>query len=359
MKILVSIGDLSFGGAERVLSILSGTFADSFEEVIYLLWTTTPDCYKIDSRIRIARLPEISMESKKIKNIKSFRRFVEAESPDLIVSFLTPFNMLILLSGVAARYKVIVCERNDPNNIKGGWIMRIIRNHLYRKAKLCLMQTEHEKNGYPKYIRTKSRVIYNPVNMSEHYRGCALKTEKEDLIVSVGRLHHQKNQAMIIKMMQRLHPIFPKCKLVIYGEGELRDELEKMISDMKLGDVVLLPGSSPRVWDNIIRAKCFILSSDYEGMSNALIEAMCLGLPVISAKVSGATDLIQDGVNGVLIDVRDENALFDSTVRLLKNPDYAKSLAMQAVKVYDKLSLDTIGREWVRVMKEVENKTQI
>lgn len=359
MKVLVSIGSLSFGGAERVLSILSGTFADSFEEVIYLLWTDTPDFYKIDQRIRIARLPEIGGTDSRVRNVKAFRRFVGTERPDLIVSFLTPFNMLVLLSGIAKKYKVIVCERIDPNNIKGGWIMRQIRNRLYRKADLCLMQTEHEKAGYPEHIRAKSRVIYNPVNMPEHYRGLALESGKEDLIVSVGRLHPQKNQAMIIRMMHRLHPIFPTYRLVIYGEGELRSELEKMVSDLGLEEVVSLPGSSSRVWDNIVSARCFILSSDYEGMSNALIEAMCLGLPVISTRVSGATDLIQDGVSGVLIDVRDDDALFDSTVRLLENSEYAGSLASQATKVYDKLALETIGREWARVMKEVSNNTQI
>ncbi len=353
MKLLVSIGSLAFGGAERVLSILSGTFAESFDEVIYLLWMDTPDCYKIDSRIRIVRLPEISGTSSRVKNIKSFRRFVEAENPDLIVSFLTPFNMLVLLSGVAERYKVIVCERLDPNIVKGGWIMKQIRNRLYQKADLCLVQTEYERAGFPKNIRNKSRVIYNPVNMPVHYLGSALEAEKEDLIVSVGRLHPQKNQAMIIRMMRRLHPIFPTYRMVIYGEGELRDELEKMVSDFGLNDVVSLPGSSPKVWDNIIRAKCFILSSDYEGMSNALIEAMCLGLPVISTKVSGSTDLIQDGVNGLLIDVGEEDALFDNIVKLLENPDTAKSLASQAAKVYDKLALDTIGREWVGAMKDV------
>lgn len=357
MKLLVSIGSLAFGGAERVLSILSSTFADSFEEVTYLLWMDIPDCYKIDPRIRLVRLPDISGTNNKIKNIRAFRQFVEAEEPDLVVSFLTPFNMLALMSGIAGRHKVIVCERNDPNNIKGGWIMRQLRNQLYRKADLCLMQTEHEMAAYPKYIRKKSRVIYNPVNMATDYLGSAIKADKENLIVSVGRLHPQKNQAMMIKMMQRLHPIFPTYKLVIYGEGEIRSNLEKMISDLGLEDVVSLPGSSSKVWDSISHAKCFILSSNYEGMSNALIEAMCLGLPVISTKVSGSTDLIQDGVNGLLIDVGDEDALFEKAKYLLDNPDSAESMAAEATKVYDKLALDTIGREWVKVINEVANKS--
>lgn len=353
MKLLVSNGSLSFGGAERVLSILSGIFAESFDEVIYLLWMDTPDCYKIDSTIRLVRLPEISKTNNRLKNVRAFRQLVASERPDTIVSFLTPFNMLVLLSGVSRWCKIIVCERNDPNNIKGGWVMRQIRNMLYKKADLCLAQTEHERAGYPKHIRERIRVIYNPVNMPVNYVGSALSAEKEELIVSVGRLHPQKNQKIMIRMMSKLHPIYPTYKLVIYGDGEMRGELEALISELGLQGVVLMPGTSSQVWDCIARAKLFIMSSDYEGMSNALIEAMCLGLPVISTRVSGSTDLIQDGINGVLIDVGDEEALLENTVRLIEDPVYAVTLAGEASKVYDKLTLDKIGREWVDVIKEI------
>lgn len=352
-KLLVSIGTLSAGGAERVLSILSKVFADSFDEVLYVLWYDMPMHYQIDERVKIVILPCLSATESRIRNMFVLRKLVLLENPTLILSFLTPFNMLVLSALVGISVKVIVCERNDPHNIKGKRIMEVIRNLLYRRADACLVQTHYGRECYPSYIRKKMSVIYNPIIMPQDMIGKAVLAEKEDLFVSVGRLHPQKNQKMMISDMERFNQIYPSYKLIIYGEGECRTELEEYIRKKGLLNIVFLLGESKSIWDKLLSAKAFLLSSNYEGMSNALIEAMCLGLPVISTKVSGSTDLIQDGENGFLVDIQDEKAMLEKMLLLANNANKAKWIGENASQLYQILNYDIISKQWIEHLGKI------
>lgn len=144
-----------------------------------------------------------------------------------------------------------------------------------------------------------------------------------------------------------MHNLYPDYCLVIYGEGAARKELENYISRFSLQKFILLPGNRTNVLDEMKKASMFVLSSNFEGMSNALIEAMCLGLPCISTKVSGSTDLINDGANGLLIDLDDREQLFNAMKRIIEDEEFALSLGMEATKIYSQLNVDKISKEWV------------
>ena len=105
------------------------------------------------------------------------------------------------------------------------------------------------------------------------------------------------------------------------------------------------------VYNSIKNASMFIMTSEYEGMSNSLIEAMCLGLPCISTKVSGATDLIRNGENGILIDVDDVIALTEAMSTLAENAEFAYKLSINAAKTYQKLKSDIIAKQWINCLK--------
>ena len=96
----------------------------------------------------------------------------------------------------------------------------------------------------------------------------------------------------------------------------------------------------------------FVLTSEYEGMSNSLIEAMCLGLPCISTKVSGATDLIQSGDNGVLIDIDDTQGLLIAMTEIADNPVYAKIIGENATQIYQILKSEVISKHWVSCLQQ-------
>ena len=346
-KLFISIGTLTSGGAERVVSILTHPFAENFDQVEILLWHHAPVHYELDSRVKVTYLPVLSGSENRLKNCRYFRNSVKKQQPDLLLSFLTPFNMLTIVSLWGCRIKTVVCERNDPHFLKGGRMMEWIRNFLYRFADGALVQTNYGLACYPSYIRKKMKVIYNPIIMPSVLLGRALQTPKENLFVSVGRLEPQKNQEMLIRAFARFCNNHPEYRLTIYGEGSLRNELERLISNLGLQEKVMLPGSCKDVWQKLLNAKAFLLPSNAEGMSNALIEAMCLGLPVVSTKVSGSTDLIADGVNGYLIELNDEDAMVHSLDMIANNEERMKLVGQNAVKLYDKLNCTSIANEWM------------
>ena len=347
MKLIVVIGTLRVGGAERVISILSGPFADSFKEVQYVLWDSNEVCYSIDPRVKIVSLTDLLNKGNRYQKILGFRRYVKKERPNLILSFLTPFNMLTLSALIGIGIPVIVSERADPKWVKGGRLMIGVRNILYLKAKCILTQTEYAKSCYKGKLNAKSKVIYNPVMMDDWMVGKALNSTKKKAFVTAGRLEPVKNQAMMIDAFRFFHESHPDYQLIIYGDGPMRNELSSHIQSVGLQYSVVLAGNVDGLWEKMSTSECFLLTSTNEGMSNAMIEAMCLGLPVVSTKVSGATDLIEDGKNGFLIDINDTSALSHRMSQLADSDSLRRSIGNQAKEVYQLLKKDIICKEWV------------
>lgn len=348
-KILIVCGTLESGGAERVISILSKPFAAKYQNVKIITWRHAPIFYKIDSRVEILPLPSEATSHNLIIKLFAFRKLVKKEHPDLILSFLTIFNMFTLVSLLGIKIPIIVAERNDPRFIKGGGLIKFIRNLLYLKASGILCQTQSIKDYFKGKLRQKSDIIYNPVVIPDNLIGKAIKTPKKNRIVTIGRLHPQKNQKLLINSFIEFHKSHPDYILSIYGKGELEDELSKYINDVSMTNFIELVGEQKDVYQLILDSKVFVLSSDFEGMPNALIEAMSLGLPCISTKVSGAIDLIENEINGILVD-SNTKSISNALNKLVDNPDFANSIAHNAVDVHKKLNIDHISNLWIKYL---------
>lgn len=353
MKLFITCGALECGGAERVLSVLSGSFADNYKHVTIMMWVDAPIFYEIDSRIRLLSIEKECGSKNIFKKMFWFRCYVFEQKPDLLLSFLTPFNMLSLTALLGWKSPIVVAERNDPRYLKGGTLMKIVRNLLYHRVKGILTQTENNKCYFKGSLYRKTDVIYNPVFMKQNYIGTALRCEKKMEIVSVGRLVPQKNQKMLIYAFKRFHDRRTDSILTIYGEGIERAALADLIVKENLSNCVFLPGTEEHLFDRINSAEMFILSSSYEGMPNALIEAMCLGLPCISTKVSGAVDLINDGENGLLVDIDDTEMMTNAMLCLVSDKEYAKTLAENASVLYSELSVEVISKKWINYINNI------
>ena len=177
--------------------------------------------------------------------------------------------------------------------------------------------------------------------------------KKKKFFVTVGRLEPVKNQRMMIEAFGKFFKYHPEYKLIFYGEGPERVPLEQFIADNCLDDSITLAGRNEKVWDAMSSADCFLLSSNYEGMSNAMIEALCLGLPVISTKVAGATDLIKEDENGYLVDINDSDAMAYFMNRIADDDNLRNRLAVNAVEIYELLRSDKICKQWVEYINEV------
>lgn len=353
MKLFIICGNLRAGGAERVISILANKFVAKGVCIELYTWYKTDIFYTFDERVKIIQIPEESQSTSFFNQMSWFRNSIIETKPDVVLSFLAPFNILTMFSLVGVKIPVLVAERNDPYFVspKYNWFWKIVRNIAYKMADGVLVQTKVNKSHFPWYIRKKAEIIYNPVTFSSDKIGRAFRSEKRKEIVSVTRLEKQKNVPMLIDAFARFRKIHPDYILTIYGEGEERMVLEKKISDMRLNDSVFLPGRKQNVHELIVGAEVFAMASNFEGMSNSLIEAMCLGLPCISTKVSGATDLIEDGKNGLLVDLEDTDEMFKAICEIVDNKEKALEIGKKASAIYDDLNVEVIAEQWLKYIE--------
>ena len=345
MFFVSSLGD---GGAQRVISILSEKMAQSDMDVEIVTYLDVPIIYTINPKVKVTCVEKCTGKKDIVRNLLWLRSYFKKYAK-IVLSFLAPFNMIALVATMGTKVPIVVADRNDPAKVPVNPLIRFGRDVLYGLADHVVVQTEANK-AYFKRLQKKTTVIYNPVDLKE-YTGTALNTEKEKVIVTAGRLMPQKNQKMMVDAFEKIAKKFPEYQLVIYGEGDYRSELEEYIVSKRLQDKVLLPGSVTDLYEKIMRASLFVLSSNYEGMPNALIEAMCMGLPVISTKVSGATDLIQHGKNGLLVEVGSEKELTDAIETMLSDETGRNEMASEAVKISQILLPDEILKQWQGIVR--------
>ena len=345
--LLISCATLSAGGAERVLSILSTPFAEAYERVIYVMWLHAQVFYSIDKRVELVDMENVVGSKNIVKKMWWFRKYVKHEQPDLVLSFLYPWSMKVIASLLFTPFKIVAAERRDGSVVCGGLPIKVLRHLLYLRANGILLQTDGNRKYYGGALAQKVRVIYNPVNIPKESLGIALHTEKEDIVVTVGSFKPEKNHDLLLRSFAVFRQSHPSYKLVIYGDGPQRSAMERLAKELDIDDCIEMPGRTQDVLDKISVARMFVLSSDLEGMPNALIEAMCVGLPCISTKVSGATDLIKSGENGILVPVRSESLMVQTMNLLADNEGYANRLGHKAVDVYQHTNAESICKQWV------------
>lgn len=351
-KILFFICTLDDGGAQRVVSMLSSKMVERGFDVEVLKYYKSENIYPISEKVKITTVEEETNTTNKLTNMLWMRKYFR-NNADIIISFLATFNMLAICANKGNYVPLIVADRNDPRYIPSNKIIRTLRDDLYKHAEGVVVQTTDNINYFSQEIQDKCAVIMNPFVMNDKICS-AINIDKEDLIVSVGRLEKQKNQEMLINAFNELKDKYPTYKLVIYGEGPYRDTLQELINKNNLQDRALLPGSTKEVLDKIKSAKLFVLPSDYEGMSNALAEAMCIGLPVISTNVSGTSDLIVNNENGIVINVGKKDELESAIDKMLSDDAFREKCANKAIEISKKLDIDVICDEWLEFIRKVK-----
>lgn len=358
MKMAFYISSLGKGGAERVIANLANYFAKK-SQVTLILDTKKID-YKLDENIELVILDHEHKSNfilKKIKFLKyvfKLKKIFKKYNPDIIISFLAVPSFLALLAR-NKKSKVLVSVRNDPNTEYTTLLKKYMMKFLYPKADGFVFQTQTAKEYFSNIIHSKQKIIYNAVSES------FIQYEKEHIriedkrIVAVGRLHYQKNFQLLINSFAKVTEEFPEYKLYIYGEGEERSKLEKIIEEKKLDEKVFLAGNVDNVPKEIFNASLYVMSSDFEGMPNSLIEAMILGIPVISTNCpcGGPRELITNDVNGMLVKINDEEGLVTSMKKVLSDDKFRKKMGIEGKKLIEKVNPSEINSQWENFIKEL------
>jgi glycosyltransferase involved in cell wall biosynthesis len=350
MKIMLTIGAFSYGGAERVMCALANHLCNAHQVTLVTI-TERDETYKLDERIK--RINGIGWTNQ-LQGILKLRKIVKKERPDLLISFIAHINIAAILACAFTGIPVIVSERNDPAKSATSRLRRILRKVTYPFASGLVFQTEDAKHYFGRRIQKRSVVIPNPIFLEEK---AIPFDERENEIVSVGRFVTQKRQDLILKAYAELIRDNPNCdyKLTFYGDGEYRDEIKKQISLLGLTDRVNLLEPTLSIHEKIKHAKIFVLMSEYEGMPNALMEAMGLGLVCISSDCpcGGPRYLINDGENGFLIRVADVKQLSETLCFVIENDDLQKRVSKEAEKIIERLSSDKVFLLWDQLIERI------
>lgn len=174
-------------------------------------------------------------------------------------------------------------------------------------------------------------------------------------IVAVGRLQPQKNYGMLLKAFARFHKRYPEYSLHVYGKGEMLEELQKEAQRLQIDAAVVWEGFRKDVLSCILSAGMYVLPSNYEGISNALLEAMAIGLPVISTDcpIGGSKMCIQDGKNGLLVPCGEEEKFAEAMMHLAEDRAYADALGKEAANIRSSFSEETISQKWLNELSEI------
>jgi glycosyltransferase involved in cell wall biosynthesis len=367
MRIVFLLASLGSGGAERVVSLLANRMCEDGHDIQIVCLKYNDVYYTLHDKIKVVAASEHA--SNRIMELFWLRKYIQKEKPDVVIPFTEGVYCFTILALLGTGIPIIASERLDPAAM--SLPRKILKRLLLPYADWLVVQTESIKAYFPKRIQKKTSVIYNPVNdevfslprtssltptPSPKGEGSIKCEEKLNRIISVARLYPQKNQKMMIEAFAKIADEFPDWQLVIFGEGPLRSSLELLVKSLKLDGRVLLPGRTEHVIEELRKSKIFCLSSDYEGMSNSMIEAICVGLPIITTKVSGTEELIANGENGFVVEVGDLEGLTVSIHSLIKNEALRISMGYVSLNESYMFSLNEIKELWYRLIIRIVSK---
>ena len=359
-KIIFYIGSMQYGGANRVVSNLLDYLGKKKYALILLndiLPSTVKEEYAISKNVKRYFLNN-NRKNKILKNITviaSIRKIVKNEKPDMIISFMGPPNIRMILSTLGLKVKRIISVRNDPYQEYGCGLKKVVSKIILNMADGCVFQTSDAKRYFAKKLQRKSKIILNPVNQI-FYK--TKRSNKVKNIISVGRLEKQKNHKLLIDSYIKIYDRIKGDKLIIYGEGSLRSELENYINSNNMNDSILLPGVKNNIWKELSKSKIFVLPSNYEGMPNALMEAMAVGVPVIATDCpcGGPKELIKNDKQGLLVECNDINKLSEAILRLTQDEKLLSNMSKEIKNRALDFKPEIIYKKWENYINEVLEK---
>ena len=380
-KIMFHINSLGKGGAERVVSLLSGEFVkDNIQVVIATEWVEAEE-YPISEQIRRIHVglnekqEHFSSLAKQWYRVANLRKAIKEEKPDMVISFCIKANYRATMATTGMKVPVITSVRSDPKIDYVGKKNEIVNKLFFNRADGCVFQTEEAKSFFDEVLQKKSTIICNPVNEKFLKAKRQAPTPK---IVCVGRLVKSKNQMLLVKAFEEVLKKYPDYHLYFYGDGS-NDECKELLIDyvnktdinvdscqqkssvkkLSLKDVVHFMGISNTLETDIADAAMFVLPSDYEGMPNALMEAMTLGLPSISTDCpcGGSRYWIEHKENGLLFPVGDANALKEAILYYIEHPEKAEEMGEKARMKLQSATLDKVYAEWKNYMEQIMLRT--
>lgn len=336
--ILIMIDSFYREGAQRVASILANDLSGTYS--VTALCNKKSDAeYPVSDRVKIIYMPHFEGRWSERDYFETcfVRKLKQRLGIDVSISFLFPMNRL----NVNSRHgeKTICSERNNPLRREPEKLNEI--RQLYEDAGHVVFQSQFVRDLFSERVQQHSSIILNPIDVR-----VKRKQECSHRIVNIGRLHPQKNQALLIRAFHMFYKDHPEYRLSIYGEGGERQRLEALIQELDLDGSVTLHGNIDHIHEAVSDAEMFVLSSDFEGLPNAMLECMMMGFPCISTAYEGSSELITNYDNGILTEAGNAKALAAAMTALAEDPALRETLSSNAMTRSEPFHKDRVLTQW-------------
>lgn len=347
-KIIFVIPNMGGGGTERVLSLLSDAYIKMGFKAAIMQFAGYKHAYPLNEKVEDFSVARQSKGNPfvMLQRLIRMRRYYKRNPDAYIFSFCVMGAVFSVIATFGMKRYILVAERSSP----GIWNAVRLRNWAYRRVDRLIFQTPEGITYFPDEIAKKAVVLPNPIDAAipARYEG-----ERSHTIVSVGRLHKVKNHAMLLDAFADFSDRFPDYELHIYGQGELEQELKQRAVRLKIEDKVIWHGFCENVTEEIRTAGMFVLSSDYEGVSNSMLEALAMGIPTIctDCPVGGARMYIEEGISGLLVPVGDSRALAEAMCKIASDGELAQKMSLNSVKIRENYSVESIARQYLKAVE--------
>lgn len=363
MRIVIVIAQMLCGGAERVVYNLSLALNQSSHNVsLIVLGDVDTVLYPGLNDIQFNKMPHASSESKlksNLSKIKYIRNQISIINPDIVLSFIDSTNVLTFFATRGLKIPFVASERNNPDKSKMSRVWYYLRRFCYPFIDSLVVANEGlKKHCHMKKFNKRIDVIPNLMTIMT-----TDSTEnRQNRIIAVGSLTLQKRFDLLLSAIAqlRVEQRLQDYKLVIFGEGPLKETLQKQITDSKLENVVELRGQSFDLMREYKASRIFVLCSDYEGQPNVLLEAMGCGLACIATNCNfGPAEIISNDANGLLIPLNDINALRNAIDCLIHDVSLRTEFVNNACTlIKDEFSQDVIVNKWISLFEQLKYKNE-
>lgn len=365
-RLTLVISSLVMGGAERVMTELANHWAAQgwLITIIHYSAPGTPAAFPLDPRVnevplglhRVSRNPGSAVINN-VRRILVLRRAIRDSRPEVVLSFMA--NVVAILAARGLKVPVLVSEHRGPRGeLSLPW--SILREVTYRRADFVVMLTSSALAHLSPALRRRGRVVPNALPAPFLARALAMpaidgtvRSVDRPIIMGLGRLGPEKGFDLLIRAFALIADAWPTARLVIWGEGDSRADLERIRDEHGLAERVDLPGNTDTPQDELLSATLFVLSSRKEGLPMVLIEAMAVGRAVVAYDCEhGPRDIIRDGLDGVLVPPEDVAGLATAIDALLRDDARRTDLARRAVEVRERFTMEQVAHRWETLFAE-------
>ena len=359
-KICFLSGDMTrFGGTERITSIISNELLKRDDEfnihILSVNYINDKISFYLDKKIKTSNIlstKDLNFKRDYLKVVKGIRKYIKSNNIDILIDVDVMCDIFSIPATRFTKTKLISWEHFNYY-INNGVKLRDISRKLAAKFSNCIITlTERDKDAYSSNLNIKGKIehIYNPITLDTNEK-CDINSKQ---ILSVGRFEHQKGYDMLCKVAKEVLHNNPEWKWIVLGDGEQREIIEALIKEYKLEDKLILKGNVSNVEDYYKASSIFVMTSRFEGLPMALLEAKCYGIPMISFDcLTGPSDIITNDINGYLIEQDNIAEISKSISKLVNDVDLRVKFSDNTKVDINKFSLDSVMEKWISVLGEV------